>query len=134
VAQYAPGVARRFADPAATPPQYLLWFHHLPWDYRMASGRRLWEELIAHYDHGVAEVAAMQVQWQALRPLVDQRRFDEVAQRLARQHEEAIWWRDACVAYFQRVSGLALPQGVRPPAQPLEYYKSLQFPFAPGRG
>jgi alpha-glucuronidase len=134
VSQYAPELARRFADPATTPPQYLLWFHHLEWSHRMASGRTLWEDLAAHYDHGVAEVAQMQDQWQRLRPLVDERRFNDVAQRLAQQHAEAQWWRDACLAYFQRVSGLPLPTGVRPPAQALEYYQALRFPFAPGHG
>jgi alpha-glucuronidase len=134
VAQYAPDVARRFADPATTPFALLLWFHHLPWNTRMPSGRTLWEDLVGHYDHGVAEVAAMQAQWQRLRPFVDARRWDDVAQRLAQQQREAQWWRDACVAYFQHASGLPLPAGVRPPAQSLEYYRSLAFPFAPGHG
>jgi alpha-glucuronidase len=134
VAQYAPEVARRFAAPATTPPALLLWFHHLPWDYRMASGRTLWEELVTRYDHGVAEVAAMQGEWQRLRPLVDAVRFEEVAQRLAQQHREAQWWRDASIAYFQQASGLPLPAGVRAPAHSLQYYQSLSFPYAPGRG
>jgi alpha-glucuronidase len=134
VAQYAPELARRFADPATTPPELLLWFHHLPWDYRMADGRTLWASLIAHYDHGVAEVEAMQAEWQRLRPFVDARRFDDVAQRLAQQRREAQWWRDACIAYFQHQSGLPLPAGVRAPAHTLDYYRSLTFPFAPGHG
>lgn len=134
VTQYAPEVARRWSDPATTPPELLLWFHHLPWDYRMPSGRTLWEELIAHYDHGVAEAAAMQASWQALRGQVDARRFEDVSQRLAQQHLEAQWWRDACIAYFQSVSGRALPAGVRAPARTLEQYKAERFPFAPGHG
>jgi alpha-glucuronidase len=134
VAQYAPELARRLSDPATTPPELLLWFHHLPWDYRMPSGRTLWEELVAHYDHGVADVAAMQAQWDALRGRIDPARWQDTAQRLAQQREEAQWWRDACLAYFQHVSGLALPPGTRPPAHPLEYYEALRFPFAPGRG
>jgi len=134
VAQYAPDVARRFADPATTPPELLLWFHHLPWDTRMPSGRTLWDDLLAHYDHGVAEVAAMQAEWQRLRPYVDARRYDDVAQRLAQQQREAQWWRDACIAYFQHVSGLPLPTGVLRPAQTLDYYRSLAFPYAPGHG
>jgi len=133
-AQYAPEVARRLQDPATTPPELLLWFHHLPWDDRMPSGRTLWEELVAHYDHGVAGAAAMQAQWEQIRPLVDARRADDVAQRLARQHAEAQWWRDACLAYFQHVSGLPLPPGTSPPAHPLRYYQSLRFPYAPGNG
>lgn len=134
VAQYAPEVARLLENPATTPPELLLWFHHLPWDYRMPSGRTLWEELVAHYDHGVAAVAAMQAQWEALRPKIDARRWNDTAQRLAQQRAEAQWWRDACLAYFQHVSGLALPPGTQPPAHPLEYYEALRFPFAPGHG
>ncbi|HSC13977.1 MAG TPA: alpha-glucuronidase family glycosyl hydrolase, partial [Gammaproteobacteria bacterium] len=63
VAQYAPPVARRFASLETVPDEYLLWFHRVPWDHRMRSGRTLWEELVAHYDRGVAEVAAMQADW-----------------------------------------------------------------------
>ena len=134
VAQYAPELARQFADPRTTPEKYLLWFHHLPWDYRMASGRTLWNELVARYDTGVAEAADLQARWQRLRPMIDARRHAEVAALLAKQLQEASWWRDASIAYFQSVSGLPLAPGVRAPALPLEQYKAQRFPFAPGRG
>ena len=58
----------------------------------------------------------------------------EVAAFLAIQEQEASWWRDACIAYFQSLSRLPLPAGYAPPAHPLEYYQSLRFPYAPGRG
>jgi alpha-glucuronidase len=134
VAQYAPSVARLWADPRTTPPELLLWFHHLPWDHAMPSGRSLWAGLIAHYDRGVATVADMRTRWAALQPDIDPQRHAEVAAYLAVQAAEATWWRDACIAYFQSVSGLPLPAGVRPPAQSLQSYKALRFPFAPGRG
>ncbi len=134
LAQYAPALAQRWADARSTPPEYLLWFHHLPWDYAMPSGRTLWAELLAHYDSGVAAVAEMQQRWQRLKPLVDARRHQEVAQRLAVQRQEAQWWRDASIAYFQSVSKLPLPAGVQAPPHSLEYYKALHFPFAPGHG
>jgi len=134
LAQYAPALAQRWSDPRNTPPEYLLWFHHLPWDYAMPSGRTLWAELLAHYDSGAAAVAEMQQRWQRLKPLIDARRHQEVAQRLAVQRQEAQWWRDASIAYFQSVSKLPLPAGVRAPPHSLEYYKSLHFPFAPGHG
>ena len=133
VAQYAPEVARRFADPATTPPELLLWFHHLPWDYRV-GGHTLWEELVARYDRGVRTVEAMQARWNGLQGVIDAQRWNDTAQRLAQQRMEAQWWRDACLAYFQQVSGRPLPAGVRPPAQPLDYYKALRFPYAPGNG
>jgi len=134
LAQYAPQIARLYADPRTTPQQDLLWFHHLAWDYRMPSGRTLWAEMIAHYEHGVASVADMQQRWQKLKPMIDAQRYEETAQRLARQLKEAQWWRDASIAYFQSVNGLPLPPGVKAPPQTLDYYKSLTFPYAPGHG
>jgi alpha-glucuronidase len=133
-AQYAPSVARRLQDPRTTPPELLLWFHHLPWDHALPSGRSLWAELVARYDRGVATVGDMRRRWAALQPHIDAARHAEVSAYLAVQEREARWWRDACVAYFQSVSGLPLPAGVRPPEKPLEHYKALHFPFAPGRG
>ncbi|RZL40669.1 MAG: alpha-glucuronidase [Rubrivivax sp.] len=134
VAQYAPPLARLWSDPRTTPPELLLWFHHLPWDYAMPSGRSLWAELIARYDRGVATVDDMGRRWAALKPDIDPGRHAEVTAFLAVQAREARWWRDACIAYFQSVSGLPLPAGVRPPEHGLPYYKSLRFGFAPGRG
>ncbi|MYM24313.1 alpha-glucuronidase [Duganella sp. FT135W] len=132
--QYAPEIARQYADPHTTPQQLLLWFHHLPWDYAMPSGRTLWAELLARYDKGVADTKLLHARWTALKPFIDTRRYTEVEQRLVRQTQNAILWRDACIAYFQSVSGLPLPPGVQAPAHPLEYYKALRYPYAPGRG
>ncbi|PSJ38477.1 alpha-glucuronidase family glycosyl hydrolase [Allosphingosinicella deserti] len=132
VAQYAPEVARSFADPNRIPEKDLLWFHHLPWDTKMASGRPLWDELVLRYGRGVGTVGEMRATWDGLRPYVDARRFDDVASFLAIQHKEAAWWRDASVAYFQSVSGRPLPEGAPPPPHDLEWYKALQFKYAPG--
>lgn len=134
VAQYAPDLARQFADPRTTPEPLLLWFHHLPWDYRMASGRSLWAALIAHYDRGVAALDDQRGQRAALRADVDPARHAGIARYMAVQAREARWWRDASIAYFQSVSGLPLPSGMRPPVQSLEAYKALRFSVAPGRG
>jgi len=134
VAQYAPSLAQLWGDPRTTPPELLLWFHHLPWDHGMPSGRTLWAELVARYDRGVATVDDMGRRWAALKPDIDAQRHAEVTAYLAVQAREARWWRDACIAYFQSVSGLPLPAGVRPPEHGLEYYQGLRFGFAPGRG
>ncbi len=134
IAQYSPVLARLYADPHTTPEKYLLWFHHLPWDYLMPSGRSLWVELLTHYDSGVAQAADLQARWMRLQTLIDARRHAEVAELLAQQLQEANWWRDACIAYFQSISGLPLPAGTKVPALPLDEYKARQFPFAPGRG
>ena len=86
------------------------------------------------YDHGVEAVRQMRRTWDAQSGRVDPERFAQVAAFLAIQEQEALWWRDACVAYFQSISKRPLPPGAVPPAHPLEYYKALSFPYAPGRG
>jgi alpha-glucuronidase len=132
VAQYAPPVARRFADLQSVPDDFLLWFHRLPWDHRLRSGATLWEELVARYDRGIAEVEAMRAAWSDLQPFVDAERFAKTLDFLDIQLREARWWRDACLAYFMHQSGRELPPGTRPPAESLEHYRSLEFPYPPG--
>ncbi len=132
LAQYAPQAAAQWANPAVTADEYLLWYHHLPWDYRMRSGRTLWDELARHYSRGVDEVGAMQKSWASLRPFVDRQRFEDVSAFLAIQRSEAKWWRDASIAYFQRISKRPLPRGYDKPEHDLDHYKSLGFPHAPG--
>ncbi|UAK26138.1 alpha-glucuronidase family glycosyl hydrolase [Sphingomonas nostoxanthinifaciens] len=132
VDQYAPALARLLADPKTTPERDLLWFHHVGWDYRMQSGRTLWDEMVTHYDRGVADVAAMQRTWATLRPYVDPERYAQAEAFLIAQHDEAVWWRDASIAWFSTKSQRPLPAGAAPPAHSLDYYEALQFPFAPG--
>lgn len=130
--QYAPQLARRLADIATTPERELLWFHHVGWDVRLASGRTLWDELVLHYDHGVAIVTGMQQSWAALAPFVDANRYAETQTFLEIQRHEAHWWRDASIAWFGSIAKRPLPTGSAPPSHPLGYYKALKFPYAPG--
>jgi alpha-glucuronidase len=132
VAQYAAQVAANFEDARRTPENLLLWFHHLPWDYRLPSGNLLWDELVRRYSQGVATVAAMRRTWSGLADYVDAERYSQVAAFLAIQEKEAQWWRDASIAYFQSLSHRPMPQGYAPPPEPLQYYESLCFPYAPG--
>jgi alpha-glucuronidase len=132
LSQYAPQAAAQWANPATTADEFLLWYHHLPWDYRMKSGRTLWDELVLSYSHGVDEVGAMQKSWAGLTPFVDPQRFEDVSAFLAIQRKEAKWWRDSSIAYFQSISKRPLPRGEEKPEHDLGYYKSLSFPHAPG--
>ncbi|WP_414604433.1 alpha-glucuronidase family glycosyl hydrolase [Stenotrophomonas sp. AR029] len=134
VGQYAPQVAEIYGDSARVPESLLLWFHHVPWDRRMRSGRTLWDELVGRYSRGVRQVRSMQDTWAALRDRIDPQRHRHIAAFLQIQHDEAQWWRDASVAYFQSLSGRPLPAGEQPPPQPLSYYQALQFPSAAGDG
>jgi alpha-glucuronidase len=132
--QYNPKVGALFADRKKVPENLLLWFHHVPWDHKVSSGRKLWEELVWRYTHGVEVVSQMRRTWAGLEERVDPERFAQISAFLAIQQQEAQWWRDACIAYFQSINGLPLPAGFAPPAHPLEYYQALKFPYAPGQG
>ncbi|WP_141058105.1 alpha-glucuronidase family glycosyl hydrolase [Stenotrophomonas rhizophila] len=134
VGQYAPDVAARYGDLARVPEPLLLWFHHVPWEHRMASGRSLWDELVGRYSQGVRQVQDMQATWASLGGRVDPQRHAQVTAFLRIQLREAQWWRDASVAYFQSVSGRPLPAGESAPPHPLGWYERLQFPSAPGDG
>lgn len=132
VGQYAAPVAKQLANAKTTPERDLLWFHHVPWDYRLQSGENLWDGLVHRYDRGVRYVADMQTTWASLKPYVDAERFAETESFLTIQHREALWWRDASIAYFQSVSKRPLPAGSAAPAHDLNWYKALKFPYAPG--
>ena len=104
--QYREPYCSQYDNLAACPENLLLWFHHVPWDYQMKSGRTLWQELCAHYNRGVAEVDRFHNVWQQLRPLLlradhnDPRRWQEVEERLLHQQENAREWRQTCLDYF----------------------------------
>ncbi|WKL58341.1 alpha-glucuronidase family glycosyl hydrolase [Asticcacaulis sp. ZE23SCel15] len=132
IAQYTPKAAKLWADPKTMDERYLLWFHHLPWDHKVKSGRSLWDEVVVTYSKGASDVTTMRNRWASLKPYVDAERFDTVATNLMIQEREARWWRDASVAYFQSISKRPLPAGYAAPEKTLDYYRSLKFPYAPG--
>ncbi|MDC6387443.1 alpha-glucuronidase family glycosyl hydrolase [Maribacter sp. PR1] len=132
VAQYAEPLQSRWNKPKTTPEKYLLWFHHLPWDYVLENGDTLWDGIALKYQEGVDQVGKMISTWEKMKPYVSKERHSEVQMLLNIQLKEANWWRDACLLYFQTFSNRDLPDGVEKPTQSLDYFKSLKFPFAPG--
>ena len=134
VDQYAGPVAQKWASLDNVPDELLLWFHRVGWDHELHNGNTVWEDLVRRYDLGVSQVEEMQTVWASLEHEIDAERFKQVSAFLAIQHQEAVWWRDASIAYWQSVNGLPLPEGAAVPAHDLDYYKSLSFPNAPGQG
>jgi alpha-glucuronidase len=132
LAQYAPEWQKLWGSLETCPENLLLWFHRVPWDHRMKSGRPLWDELCLRYQQGVDEVRALRRDWDSLKGRIDEERFTHVAQRLARQEKEAIHWRDACLQYFQQFSKRPLPAGVEAPTLPLSHYTSQLLRNMPG--
>jgi alpha-glucuronidase len=124
VSQYHPPVRDRFAGLATCPEKLLLWFHHVPWDHRMRSGRSMWDELSLHYQRGVDWVRATRKEWDGLAGFIDSERHAEVAKKLALQERDAIHWRDSVLLYFQTFSKRPLPNGVEKAPKTLEEYKA----------
>ena len=120
VGQYNEPLASTLEGRESCPENLILWFHHLGWDEKLSSGRSVWDELCLHYDRGIKTVADYQKTWNSLRPYVSESIFLEVEKKLDIQHNDAIWWRDACVGYFQLFSKRALPSDVEPLQTPID--------------
>lgn len=130
--QYHPEARKIWENMNTCEEKNLLWFHHVPWTFKMKSGRNLWDELCFNYYTGAEKVKTMQQAWAGLEPYVDKQRHDQVRMLLNVQYDEAIWWRNACSLYFQTFSKKPIPANYPQPDKTLEYYKSLRFPLAPG--
>lgn len=110
VGQYAEPYRSLYNDLRTCPEAYLLWFHHLPWNYPMRDGRTLWESLNAHYNRGVEATEDYLDTWQRVRPYVEEAdhdsgqasgsRWSRVNELLKTQVENAREWRDVCLKYF----------------------------------
>jgi alpha-glucuronidase len=127
VAQYFPPVRDLYDKLETCPENLLLWFHHVPWDYKMKSGRNVWEELCYRYNLGVDSVRWMQNEWNKSKGMIDNERFEIVQNLLVKQEENARVWRDACLLYFQTFSGRPIPGNYEKPENTLEYYKSIKW-------
>jgi alpha-glucuronidase len=134
LSQYSTEVSQAFSNPDSCDERFILWFHHVPWNKQMKSGKTLWEELCIHYYKGVNDIKMIRAQWLSLENKIDPQRFEHVSMLLNIQVKEAIWWRNACLLYFQTFSKMPIPSKFEQPDQHLDYYKSLRFPFAPGNG
>ena len=110
VEQYFPPVRDTFDDRVRCPEEFLLWFHRVAWDYKLRSGRPLWNALCESYDNGAQQAADMEKTWRSLTTDVDAQRHSEVAERLAVQVADAARWRDHILRYFQRFSGRPIPK------------------------
>ena len=130
--QYFPPLDSMFNDPERCPENLLLWFHHMPWDHVMKSGRSLWDEMCLKYQEGVNRVNEYREFWESLRGRIDDGQFEHVRQMLDIQADEARWWKDACLLYFQTFSRMPIPDGVEQPQHNLEYYRGLKFHYVPG--
>lgn len=99
-AQYREPYCSIYDDINTCPERYLLWFHRVPWTYRLKSGRTVYEEMEYRYTRGVQEVEDFIRIWQDQKDQIDEQRWNEVQARLDHQLENAKKWRQVCLDYF----------------------------------
>jgi alpha-glucuronidase len=127
VSQYNSPLREEYNDLSRCPEQLILWFHHVPWSYKMHNGQTLWEELCYTYDKGVQQVREFQKTWDRMEPYVDAQRFKEVQSRLKIQSKDAVWWKDACLLYFQTFSRQPIPFDIERPVNELDDLKKIKL-------
>jgi alpha-glucuronidase len=132
VAQYYPEVRNIFENIETCPENLLLWFHHVPWDYKMKSGRTLWNELCFKYNDGINSVVEMENKWLKLESFIDRERFNKVKSLLALQEEHAKIWRDGCLLFFQTFSKRPIPEQLAKPQHDLQYFINYRYTNVPG--
>lgn len=119
-AQYHSPLCEQLDNVDTCPENLLLWFHHVPWNHRMKSGRTLWVELCYAYDRGVQETRNFQKLWAPMKKYIDPERFRDVQHRLKIQTRDAVWWKDACLLYFQQFSKQPIPYELERPVHELK--------------
>ena len=112
VGQYSREVQKEFETLAATPDSLLLFFHHVPYTYRLKSGKTVIQHIYDSHYEGAERVSEFVSMWQSLRDLVgDDERYEFVLNRLQYQVGHAIVWRDAVCNWFLRTSGIPDAKG-----------------------
>jgi alpha-glucuronidase len=120
VSQYQEPLQSMFSNSQTCPDIYLLWFHHLPWNFIMKDGQTLWDELCYRYDKGVRQVREFQKTWDQVQRYVDAERFSQVQIKLREQCMNAQVWKDACLLYFRQFSKMPFPNDMERPVNNLE--------------
>ncbi|HEX4029070.1 MAG TPA: alpha-glucuronidase family glycosyl hydrolase [Terracidiphilus sp.] len=111
IGQYPPAVAGLYESLATCPDNLLLFFHHVPWTYKLHSGKTVIQYVYDSHYQGAKEAAQLGTEWATLKDKIDPRLFNDERARLEYQAGHAIVWRDAIVQYFLKESGIPDAQG-----------------------
>ncbi len=109
--QYAPEIAKEYENAATTPDDLLLFFHHLPYTYKLQDGKTVIQYLYDSHYAGAEMAAEFVKDWESLKGKIDPSLYSNVLPRLEYQAGHAIVWRDAVVQYFWKLSGIADEKG-----------------------
>ncbi len=109
--QYRSEVAKMYESPASTPDELLLFFHHVPYAYRLHSGKTVIQSLYDSHYEGTEATGNYVREWRKLQGSIDERRYQEVLAQLEYQAGQAEVWRDAVVNWFLKESGIPDEKG-----------------------
>ncbi|HEY1805376.1 MAG TPA: alpha-glucuronidase family glycosyl hydrolase [Terracidiphilus sp.] len=104
--QYPPPIARMYESLSTTPDSLLLFFHHVPWTYKLHSGKTVIQYVYDSHYKGAEEAARLGDEWATLKGKIDPQLYEDERARLEYQAGHAIVWRDAIVQYFLKESGV----------------------------
>jgi alpha-glucuronidase len=104
--QYPPEIAKMYESLATCPDSLLLFFHHVPWTYKLHDGKTVIQYVYDSHYKGAQEAAALAAEWATLEGKIDPALFADEEARLAYQAGHAIVWRDAIVQYFLKETGI----------------------------
>ncbi len=110
-AQYHPALNKLYSDPKTCPEEMLLYFHRLPYDFVLKSGKTLLQHIYDTHFEGVRDVEGFIKTWDALKPLLPEGAYRSVAARLQWQLLNAREWRDVINTYFFRLTGIPDEKG-----------------------
>lgn len=111
VGQYPPELAKVYENVATTPDDLLLFFHHVPYTYKLQDGKTVIQYLYDSHYAGAECAAGFVKDWASLQGKIDPSLYSNVLPRLEYQAGHAIVWRDAVVQYFWKLSGIADEKG-----------------------
>jgi alpha-glucuronidase len=111
VGQYSTTVQKIYETAANTPDNLILFFHHLPYTYRLHSGNTVIQTIYDSHYEGAAKAQEFVGDWRALKGHIDDERYEDVFAQLQYQSGHAIVWRDAVNDWFQQISGVADEKG-----------------------
>jgi alpha-glucuronidase len=106
IGQYPTEVAKMYESPATTPDDLLLFFHHVPWTYKLHSGKTVIQYVYDSHYEGAEEAARLGKEWATLKGKIDPQLYTDELGRLEYQAGHAIVWRDAIVQYFLKESDI----------------------------
>jgi len=109
--QYPPEVAKIYESASTTPDELLLFFHHVPYTYKLHSGKTVIQNIYDSHYEGAAQAAALVDEWDSLKGRIDGSLYEQMRDRLEYQAGHAIVWRDAIVQYFLKLSGIPDEKG-----------------------